>query len=534
MTAMIPPPRPADRFRERLRTRARGAARLLPLSTRLIISLALLLAPLGITAALVAVAGLRDLDNGRRAVVASRLDSHVRAFDASLGRDFAMLETVMLTGQAIDGCAVLADVGAFDQRLAATQRFSAVDAPLCGGALKALPANIGATLHRLGSQGRGRFVRSASASDGALWLMLRDNAANGGAVVARLPLAMVAPMFVGRIGPHDRLTLSQGSDRLLAWGAPSACGADARRCPTVRQLSQNGFVLSLTSPVGSAGAVQTLGILLPVLMWVAALVIGWVAAHQLVVTPLLRLRDVVVRYGAGDNSARADPGRFPSREVSELAAAFDALADELGQSGDELRDALEEQRRLTREVHHRVKNNLQIVSSLLSIQARDATSIEASRAYAIVQVRVGALALVHRWMYEDEAIRGVDARALTTDLCAGLEQSLAANWRTSVSILCDVERLVVSQDTAVPLAFLIAELLSFAAAASAPGPLAARVHGRMAGGKLALAIEAPALAGDPVARQADAASRIVQGMARQLRGVLRPGPDGYSIDIALH
>ena len=78
------------------------------------------------------------------------------------------------------------------------------------------------------------------------------------------------------------------------------------------------------------------------------------------------------------------------------------MADSIASHEAELQSALHEQKRLTREVHHRVKNNLQIVSSLLSIQGRETANSEVSRAYATVQARVAALAIVHRWMYESE------------------------------------------------------------------------------------------------------------------------------------
>jgi two-component sensor histidine kinase len=518
-----------------LAARAREATRRLPLSTRLIVALALLLAPLGISAALVAIAGLRDLDAGRTAVAASKLNGFVRAFDGSLGRDFAMLETVMLTGQAIDGCAVLADVDSFDARLDATQRFSVVGQPLCGGALTTLPEPVAARLRTLGPGAGGRFLRSVVANDGALWLLLRDNGARGGggAVVARLPLAALKPLFGPGIGRDTQLSLAEGGRTLVAWGHDTSCGPLGHGCIRVRQMTTTGPELVLEQPADKLGFLQLSNVLLPVIMWLAALAIGWIAAHRIVVGPMLGLRETVVRYGAGDLTARAEDSRSQAREIAELGAAFDALADELGEQGAELRQALGEQRRLTREVHHRVKNNLQIINSLLSIQARDAESPEAARAYAMVQGRVGALALVHRWMYEDDAVLGVDARALTTDLCAALEHSLAAAFGTAMSIRADVGRIAVSQDTAVPLAFLIGELLSLAAAISAPQPVAATVTGAEQDRKLILRVDAAPLVGDPLADRHDAAARIVQGMTRQLRGKLVATAHGYEIAIPL-
>src|ERR1044072_3072840 len=74
-------------------------------------------------------------------------------------------------------------------------------------------------------------------------------------------------------------------------------------------------------------------------------------------------------------------------------------------------EAFEGQRRLVREVHHRVKNNLQVVASLLNIHGRSAETAEAQEAYAGVSRRVGALSIVHRNHYaEMEENRGIALR----------------------------------------------------------------------------------------------------------------------------
>ena len=283
-------------------------------------------------------------------------------------------------------------------------------------------------------------------------------------------------------------------------------------------------------------ASQTLTIALPVMMWIVALGIGWIVANRLIVRPLTRMRLIVESYAAGDKSQRLDSTQFFSREVGALADAFDRMADDIALHDEELNAALTEQKRLTREVHHRVKNNLQIVSSLLSIQSRETSNAEVAHAYAVVQARVSALAIVHRWMYESDAPggnQGVDLKALTTDLAAGLEQSLASSERVAVSITPAVERLFVGQDTAVPLAFLITELISCAARASAPDALDAIVTAHQIDSRATLRVAAPIFAGaDQFAGGIHPSSRIVNGMARQLRSPLVHDPVAGSYSIA--
>lgn len=268
---------------------------------------------------------------------------------------------------------------------------------------------------------------------------------------------------------------------------------------------------------GEVSPERWLGLAVPLLMWLTALLIGWRLAERMLVRPLTRMRDLVDRYGQGETLIRLGATGFYSQEVAALAAAFDRLADDTARHEAAIIAALDEQRRLTREVHHRVKNNLQIVASLLSIQARDAESADVARAYSTIQARVGALALVHRWMYDDERARGVDLRALSTDLCASLEQTSGASTARAPRLHCAVERFVVAQDTAVPVAFLITELVGVAARIAAPEAAEVTVTATATGATALLTIASPSFAADPLAGNTAATTRIITGMARQMR-----------------
>jgi two-component sensor histidine kinase len=287
---------------------------------------------------------------------------------------------------------------------------------------------------------------------------------------------------------------------------------------------------------GEVSASRWVGLALPLLMWLAALLIGWLVADRLLVQPLKRMCAAVERYTAGETTIRIGRTDHLSAEMTALAAAFDRLANDSATHDAAMRDALDEQKRLTREVHHRVKNNLQIVASLLSLQARETTSSEVGRAYSAIQARVGALALVHRWMYDGDAAHGVDLRALANDLSAALEQNIAAAEGAAPRIKVDVERVVVGQDTAVPVAFLITELIALAARLSAPAPAEAVIEARsLAGGNATLSIKAAIFCDDALLDKAKASVRIITGMARQMRAPLThyPGDCSYRIEFAV-
>jgi two-component sensor histidine kinase len=282
---------------------------------------------------------------------------------------------------------------------------------------------------------------------------------------------------------------------------------------------------------------QALSVLLPILMWLAALLIGWFAVHRLVVNPLMSIKRLIEDYGHNSDPARTQirlgQVGFGSREIDALAASFDTMADEIDEHSRSLRNALVEQQRLTREVHHRVKNNLQIVSSLLSLHARQAATPEVAQTYATIQARILALTQVHRWMYDDTTSNGVDLRSLTGELCASLETSLVSPEHHSVTIACHSEAIIVHPDIAVPISFLVTELASLAARDTPPGPLDVKTLISRKDNAVTIAIASKAfVAHDRIAAtNMDPAARIIHGMARQLRSVLVHDPVAGSYSV---
>lgn len=300
-------------------------------------------------------------------------------------------------------------------------------------------------------------------------------------------------------------------------------------------------LLAVTASDAAAPAsARGLAIALPIMMWLAALFTGWFAVHRLIVEPLARIQRLIADYGADLDPAttrlRLGDADHDSAEIATLAESFDVMADAVDAHSRELHEAMAEQQRLTREVHHRVKNNLQIVASLLSLQARAADSPEAVQIYAVIQARIEALTQVHRWMYDDAEGNGVDLQPLITELCAGLETSLLSPDHRHVSVSGRLGPIAVHPDIAVPVAFLVTELASLAAQTGAPGPLAVVITVTAIDGTALLAVVSAAfLAADAI----DAASmkptaRIIHGMARQLRShlVYDPVAGSYSVRFA--
>ena len=124
-----------------------------------------------------------------------------------------------------------------------------------------------------------------------------------------------------------------------------------------------------------------------------------------------------------------------------------------------LRASLLEKETLLREVHHRVKNNLQIVSSLLYFQAKKVKHADDIAVLADARNRLGAMSLVHEKLYRSNDLSAVDMGEYIEALIAGLRQSHAAASRhVEGQLAADPVRL--SVEAAIPVGMIIGELLT--------------------------------------------------------------------------
>ncbi|HEY0626639.1 MAG TPA: histidine kinase dimerization/phosphoacceptor domain -containing protein [Allosphingosinicella sp.] len=274
---------------------------------------------------------------------------------------------------------------------------------------------------------------------------------------------------------------------------------------------------------------------LPLLMWLFSAAIVWFIVDRLLVRPLKRMQYAVAAYRPGDEGLDLPRSRTPANEIRELGAAFDRVTRTIASHEAELEAAVERQTRLVREVHHRVKNNLQVVASLLNLHARGATNEEVSAAYASIQRRVDALAVVHRNHYAElEENRGVSLRSLISELCANL-RATAPQTATGMAIRLDVEPYYATQDVAVSVAFLVTEIIEYAMFCGGKSVTVTLAGGDK--GTARLALESDALKAEVKCDEAltDRFTRIVTGLSRQLRSAIERDEENgrYALDIAV-
>jgi two-component sensor histidine kinase len=195
----------------------------------------------------------------------------------------------------------------------------------------------------------------------------------------------------------------------------------------------------------------------PVLLWLLAVAAVWCVADIQIGRPVRRLTDTAQAYSQGDLTAR--PTLAGPSELRSLAGTFAEMAGRIAGRERELRDAIETREAMLREIHHRVKNNLQIVTSLLSLQAKAVQGDSAQRAFNDIQTRVRALALVHRYLYESEDLQSVNLGAFLKELAASLQLSYGIS-EDQVAIEIDADTVWDIADRAVPLALFMTEAMT--------------------------------------------------------------------------
>ena len=135
---------------------------------------------------------------------------------------------------------------------------------------------------------------------------------------------------------------------------------------------------------------------------------------------------------------------------------------------EQLRASLEEKELLLKEVHHRVKNNLQVVSSLLNLQSGTIKNPELLALFKENQGRVHSMALVHEQLYKSKSLSQIDFASYLKQLAPHLFHSFAVS-PAFINLKLDVAKVMLSLDVAIPCALIVNELVSNSLKYAFPG-----------------------------------------------------------------
>jgi two-component sensor histidine kinase len=259
-------------------------------------------------------------------------------------------------------------------------------------------------------------------------------------------------------------------------------------------------------------------LLLPIAAFALALACVWVAADRVIVRWLSYLDRIAAIYARGRFTVRPLQAERAPPEVRALAHTLDIMAETIAGRDQALRDNLAQKDALMREIHHRVKNNLQVITSLLNMQQRALSDPAARAAMSDTRQRISALALIYRALYQGPDLKRVDLRSFLEELIAQVLQGDAGQHPTFRTDL-EADDLVVDPDKLAPIALFAVEAISNAQK-HAFGPQGGSLHVRFTlqgeEGVLEISDEggkgAPAEMGEGVGRT------LMTAFARQLRG----------------
>jgi two-component sensor histidine kinase len=228
--------------------------------------------------------------------------------------------------------------------------------------------------------------------------------------------------------------------------------------------------------------------------------------------------DRVNSLAAGADSFLVEPV-----EPEELEAVSRALL-RLHRSEAALRRALAERELLLKEVNHRVKNSLQLVLSMLSLQGHRFKEPETRELFAKAILRVTAIAAIHERLYQDADPLTVEMHTYLTGLCAELVRASGMEENAQANLQIEVEQMRLPTEHGVAVALVVNELvmnaLKHAQPASGPAQIDVRLV-RHGAGQVRLTVADNGNAPDQSSSEvAGLGTQLIRMLARQLNGTV--------------
>jgi two-component sensor histidine kinase len=197
--------------------------------------------------------------------------------------------------------------------------------------------------------------------------------------------------------------------------------------------------------------------LFPALMLATSLAVAFLALDRLVVRHINRLRHKMRAFGLNRQLPPAANARSMPQELRDLDSSFREMAFTLMDDEARMEDALREKNVLLKEVHHRVKNNLQLISSIMNMQVRKSPEPAIRRVLQRLQERILSLSTVHRNLYQADSLDRIDAGRLLSEL---VDQLVRGTDPDKLDCEMDFDPVILFPDQAVPLSLLASELVT--------------------------------------------------------------------------
>jgi two-component sensor histidine kinase len=197
----------------------------------------------------------------------------------------------------------------------------------------------------------------------------------------------------------------------------------------------------------------------PILMWIASVAVAVVALHTLVIRHINSLRRQMTSF-ATNRQIPANPlDQSASTELAEIQDRFIDMTDDILREEARLEAMVREQKVMAKEVHHRVKNNLQMIASIMNMQIRNAQHQESIETLERVQDRITALADVHKDLYTAQEDGRINVGALIKRTVQGSVE-VGISDTTTIDLSKDIVDVWLYPDQVVPLSLLASEAIT--------------------------------------------------------------------------
>lgn len=279
---------------------------------------------------------------------------------------------------------------------------------------------------------------------------------------------------VARTLPMGRSLATLAGPDPVAFSAQSAVGV--ARVFSVVPLVAGEFYALGTWPAAESRSIDeaiiATPLLMPALIWLASLIVAWVSVERLVNRHIRKLSTSFKSFASGNRMVGDIDVAGAPLEIREMADAYAQMTEAVLRHEADLEDTVHQKEVLLREVHHRVKNNLQLIASILNMQMRQARSPEIKTLIKGLQDRVMSLATVHRDLYQTTGLTDVHAGELLASITRQITSMASAPGR-QFDLRTNFAEIHLTPDQAVPLALLLAEALTNAMKYAAPQGLGA-------------------------------------------------------------
>ncbi len=194
----------------------------------------------------------------------------------------------------------------------------------------------------------------------------------------------------------------------------------------------------------------------PIAMWLVSLAVAYLAVYRLVIRHIRDLRGQMRRFALGNRDTAPPVLTEAPSEIQDVSQTFHNLARILIRDEEALEKSVGEKTVLLKEVHHRVKNNLQLIASIISMQARLLDDAGAKQVLRSVQDRVTSLATIYRNLYQAEHLASVEADRLIGDILNQMSNATVPPG-SDLRVTTEIGPLSLIPDQAVPLSLLATE-----------------------------------------------------------------------------